>query len=61
MATAALEKRELHLHYLSTEYVVFSLFDDTVPKEEKKEIAKAMLGFLPGWQPGELLIDEVWC
>ena len=40
LATAALESRSLHLNYLSSELVIFSLFDIGVTAGEKEAIGQ---------------------
>ena len=59
IATAALESRALHLHYLSAELVIFSMFDVNVCENERQEMARALLSFSSQWVPGDILIDQV--
>ena len=59
IATAALEKREHHLTFLSGELAVFSLFDPRLSSEERQEIAAKLLSLLDEWEPGEMLIDTM--
>ena len=59
IATAALEKREHHLTFLSGELAVFSLFDPRLSSEERQEIATKLLSLLDDWEPGEMLIDAM--
>ena len=59
LATAALETRSLHLNYLSSELVIFSLFDIGVTVGEKEAMARTLLSFRHQWVPGEMLINQV--
>ena len=59
IATAALESPALHLHYLSAELVIFSMFDVNVCENERQEMARALLSFSSQWVPGDILIDQV--
>ena len=57
IATAALEKREHHLTFLSGELAVFSLFDTRLYTEERQEIATKLHSLMEQWEPREMLID----
>ena len=58
IATAALEKREHHLTFLSRELAVFSLFDIRLSTEERQEIATKLHSLMEQWEPREMLIDR---
>ena len=59
MATVALLKREAHLHMLSAELVVLHLFNSKASEDSRARMARALLGYLSLWTPGEILIDPV--
>ena len=59
VATAALEKREHHLTFLSGELAVFSLFDLQLSIQERQEMATQLFTLLEQWEPGEMLIDAM--
>lgn len=59
MARTALAKRELHLQFLSAELVVFHIFNDAASLESRSAMARALLGVLDLWEPGDILIDAV--
>ena len=59
IATVALLKREPHLHMLAPELVVFHLFNEEASEDSRARMARALLGYLSVWTPGEILIDPV--
>ena len=59
IATAALESRSLHLHYLSAELVIFSMFDVTMWVNKRQAMANVLNSFIHQWVPGGILIDQV--
>ena len=58
LATAALETRSLHLNYLSSELVIFSLFDIGVTVGEKEAMARTLLSFRH--VPMQLKVCLIW-
>ena len=59
MARVALLKRESHLLMLAPESVVFHLFNPEASDNSRARMARALIGHLDQWIPGEFLIDPV--
>ena len=60
VAAVALQKRELHLNFLSPELVIFAIFDDQVPVVEREAMAKKLYSFRHQFVPGDRLIYQLF-
>ena len=59
MARVALLKRESHLLMLAPESAVFHLLNPEASDNSRARMARALIGHLDQWIPGEFLIDPV--